>query len=398
MAKIALLGHGVVGTGVVNIIANKAEQLAKETGEDIEIKYILVRHDYDVDYKEKFVTDFSVIENDEEIDIIVEAMGGTKPAYEYLKSALEKGKSVVTSNKELVAKHGYELMKIAAEKNANFIFEAAVGGAVPVIHGVRNCLKANTVNSISGILNGTTNYILTKMIEEKMSFESALKQAQELGYAEADPSADVDGIDTCRKICILADIIFGHHIYPENVYTQGIRNVRLKDVDILKTIGACIKLLGVAKRTYNGKILVMTAPFVVFNQGILYATNDVFNAAQLETDNAGLMSFYGRGAGSLPTGSAVVNDVVECVLNKGKTIYPCWKDENKELVADYTEVPMRFYVATEENSENINKVFTDAEIVWSEKETAFITSKLTEKELNEKLKDLKVKSVVRVLD
>ena len=198
MVKIGLLGHGVVGTGVVEVLKNKAEQLVELTGEKIEVKSVLVRHDYDVDYKEKFVYDFDEILNDDEISIVVEAIGGTEPAYRYVKSALEKGKSVVTSNKELVAKHGYELMNIADEKNINFMFEAAVGGAIPVIHGVRNCLKANKVNSIAGILNGTTNYILTKMIDEKQSFDIALKAAQELGYAEADPSADVDGIDTCR--------------------------------------------------------------------------------------------------------------------------------------------------------------------------------------------------------
>ncbi len=398
MAKIALLGHGVVGTGVVNIIATKAEKLFKETGEKIEIKYILVRHDYDVDYKEKFITDFSIIENDEEIDIVVEAIGDTEPAYEYVKSALKKKKSVVTSNKELVAKYGYELMQIAEEKNVNFIFEAAVGGAIPIIHEVRNCLKANNVNSISGILNGTTNYILTRMIEEKMSFDVALKQAQELGYAEADPSADIDGIDTCRKICILADIIFKNHIYPENVYTQGIRKVRLEDVDILKSIGGCIKLLGIARRVDKCKIFIITSPFVVFNESILSATNDVFNAVQIETDNAGIMSLYGRGAGSLPTGSAVVNDIVECVLNKGKTIYHGWNTENKYLLVDHTEVPMRFYVALDESYEKIKDIFEDIKILCAEEETVFITSKLTLKSLNEKLNNVKVKSVLRVLD
>ncbi|MBQ3009074.1 MAG: homoserine dehydrogenase, partial [Oscillospiraceae bacterium] len=188
MVNIALLGHGVVGTGVVEVIRNKAEQLKKLTGEELTIKYVLVRHDYDVDYKEKFVMDFDTIAIDEDVSVVVEAIGGTDPAYRYVKTALEKGKNVVTSNKELVAKHGFELMNLAKEKNVNFIFEAAVGGAIPVIHGVRNCLEANTVNSVAGILNGTTNYILTKMIEEKLSFDTALKQAQELGYAEADPS------------------------------------------------------------------------------------------------------------------------------------------------------------------------------------------------------------------
>ena len=394
MVKIALLGHGVVGTGVVEVIKNKAEQLFDVTGETIEIKSVLVRHDYDVDYKEKFVYDYNEILADEEIRIVVEAIGGTDPAYKYVKSALEAGKSVVTSNKELVAKHGFELMNIAEEKNINFMFEASVGGAIPVIHGVRNCLKANKVNSIAGILNGTTNYILTKMIDEKQSFDVALKAAQELGYAEADPSADVDGIDTCRKICILADIIYGNHILPENVHTEGIRKVRIEDVDILKTKGGAIKLLGVAKQTEEGKLFIMTAPHVVFNQGILYAANDVFNAAQLETDNAGLMAFYGRGAGSLPTASAVVNDIVECVCSEG-TLYPAWGEEKPDAVADHTAVPMQFYVNVADEAEKVNGLA--AEVIYTDGCTAFITEKMTEKELNEKLAGLTVNSILRVL-
>ncbi len=396
MAKIALLGHGVVGTGVVNVLANKAQQLEKLTGEKLELKYVLVRHDYDVDYKEKFVMDFETIENDDEVDIVVEAIGGTDPAYRYVKAALLKGKHVVTSNKELVAKHGYELMNIAKEKNVNLMFEGAVGGAIPVIHGVRNCLEANTVNSVAGILNGTTNYILTKMIEEKQSFDVALKGAQELGYAEADPSADVDGIDTCRKICILADIIFGNHILPENVHTEGIRNVRIEDVDTLKTVNGCIKLLGVAKRTEDNKLFILTAPHVVFNQGILFAANDVFNAAQLETDNAGTMAFYGRGAGSLPTASAVVNDIVECVKADG-TVYAAWGDEKPEAVADYKSVPLQFYVAVADNAEKVKEVFGDVRIIAAGDETVFITEKMTQARLEAALADFNVKSVLRVL-
>ncbi|MBR5520977.1 MAG: homoserine dehydrogenase [Oscillospiraceae bacterium] len=396
MAKIALLGHGVVGTGVVNILSSKAEQLEKLAGEKLELKYVLVRHDYDVDYKEKFVMDFATIENDEEVDVVVEAIGGTNPAYNYVKAALEKGKHVVTSNKELVAKHGFELMNIAKEKNVNLMFEGAVGGAIPVIHGVRNCLEANTVNSVAGILNGTTNYILTKMIEEKQSFDIALKRAQELGYAEADPSADVDGIDTCRKICILADIIYGNHIMPENVHTEGIRNVRIEDVDTLKTIGGCIKLLGVAKRTEDKKMYIVTAPHAVFNNGILFAANDVFNAAQLETDNAGTMAFYGRGAGSLPTGSAVVNDIVECVKSTG-TVYPVWGAEKPEMVADYKKFAQQFYVSTNDTAEKVAAAFGEVQLVAVGEETAFITEKMTQEQLEEKLAGFNVKSVLRVL-
>ena len=396
MINIALLGHGVVGTGVVNVIENKKEQLKAVTGQDVNVKYVLVRHDYDVDYKEKFVMDFETIVKDSEVDIVVEAIGGTDPAYRYVKESLLAGKSVVTSNKELVAKHGFELMNIAKEKNINFIFEAAVGGAIPVIHGVRNCLKANTVDSVAGILNGTTNYILTKMIEEKQSFDVALRAAQELGYAEADPSADVDGIDTCRKICILADMIYGNHILPEKVHTEGIRNVRIEDVDILKTAGGYIKLLGVAKRTGDNRVYIITAPHVVFNNGILFAATDVFNAVQLETDNAGTMAFYGRGAGSLPTASAVVNDIVECITADG-TAYPVWGPENDMAVADYKSVPVKFYVNVAESGEEVKKAFAAAEIIPAEGCTAFITEEMTENQLENILKDFTVNSVIRVL-
>ncbi len=393
MAQIALLGHGVVGSGTADILINKADRLEKITGEKLNLKYVLVRHDYDVDYKEKFVYDFDTILNDGDVDVVVEVIGGTDPAYKYVKSALRAGKNVVTSNKELVAKHGFELMTIAKEKNVNLMFEGAVGGAIPVIHGVRNCLKANSVNSVAGILNGTTNYILTKMIDEKLSFDTALKQAQELGYAEADPSADVDGLDTCRKICILADIIYGHHILPENVHTEGIRGVRIEDVETLKTVGGRIKLLGMAKK-YGDKVFIMTAPFVVFNQGILFAANDVFNAAQLETDNAGLMSFYGRGAGSLPTGSAVVNDICECVQAKA-TLHDPWGGEKEGFVADYMDVPMKFYVTVTDTAEKIKDTF-GVRLLAAGEENAFITGEITEKDLQERLEGFTVKSVLRV--
>ncbi len=397
MVKIAVLGHGVVGSGTVDVIINKSEQLKARTGEQIDVKYVLVRHDYDVDYKEKFVYDFETIKNDAEVNIVVEAIGGLHPAYDYVKARLLTGKHVVTSNKELVAECGLELMNIAKETNVNFIFEAAVGGAIPVIHGVRNCLEANEVKSFSGILNGTTNYILTKMIDEGLSFDTALKQAQELGYAEADPSADVDGIDTCRKTCILADIITGSNVSPKKVHTEGIRNVRIKDVEILKTIGGHIKLLGHYEQIGEDKALVMVAPYVVFNQGILYAANDVFNALQLETDNAGLMAFYGRGAGNLPTASAVVNDIVECV-KADKTIYPAWEDEKEDMLVDYTFVPMDFYVNVCENTEKLLEVFPEVELIKYEGENAFIVRGITETELTEKLKTFTVNSVLRMLD
>lgn len=399
MINVAILGYGVVGGGTAEILTKKVDELKATVGQDIIIKYILLhRKDADKEYDKKFVTDYSVILNDDSVDIVVEAIGGTDPAYKYVKSALEKGKSVVTSNKELVAQYGDELMKIAFEKNVNFMFEGAVGGAIPIIHNVRNCIKANRVKSISGILNGTTNYILTKMIDENLSFDTALSQAQALGYAEADPSADVDGLDTCRKICILADIIYGKHIYPTDVYTQGIRNVRLEDVAILKKVGGHIKLLGMCKQEENGKIVIMTAPFIVFNQGILFAANDVFNAVQLETDNAGTMAFYGRGAGSLPTGSAVVNDICECAM-RDKTLYPVWSECDREFLSDIKEIPMRFYINANVDLSVISKVFPNCQILSNDDNTAVITEPVSENTLNHiiAVNNINVSSILRVL-
>lgn len=394
MINIALLGHGVVGSGTAAVLRKKASQLKQITGQDIALKYVLVRHDYDVDYKEKFVYDFSVIENDEDVQIVVEAMGGINPALDYVTRALNKGKSVVTSNKELVAQHGRQLMELAKEKGVNFMFEAAVGGAVPVIHAVRNCLKANSVHSVAGILNGTTNYILTKMIEEGMSFDRALKQAQELGYAEADPSADVDGIDTCRKICILSDIIFKNHIYPKDVAVEGIRNVQIEDVNILKQHGGCVKLLGVARKT-GDKLMVTVAPFAVLDKGVISATDDVFNAVQVETDNAGTMAFYGRGAGSLPTASAVINDICECVTATGPA-YECWGGPKEDFLADVRQVPMKYYLRVAADAGKLRQDFKGAQVLYSGSETALITEDICGRELEQKLSGYSVKSILKV--
>ena len=395
MIRTAVLGYGVVGKGTVDIINAKREQLKSKTGQDIDVKYILVRHDYDSDCKEKFVYDFETILNDSDVNIVIEAIGGKHPAYEYIKSALSAGKSVVTSNKELVAAYGAELMAVAKEKNVNFMFEAAVGGAVPIIHGVRNCFEASEINGIYGILNGTTNYILTKMIQENLSFDVALKQAQELGYAEADPSGDVDGIDTCRKICILTDIVTKQRILPENVHTEGIRGIRKEDVAILAPLGYGIKLLGCYKKLTEGKISVITAPFAVSNDCILSSANDVFNRVLLDTDNAGQSAFYGRGAGSLPTGNAVVNDVAECV-KAGGTIYDGWREKDIKII-NYNEIVYDFYVNID-GKEDISAHFADAEQVYSGTEKAYIVKSVTEKELSDKLKGVKVNSYLRILE
>ena len=261
MANIALLGHGVVGSGTARVLMEKKDEWPARVGEELNLKYILVRHDYDVDYKELFVNDIDTILNDETVDIVVEVMGGTDPAYKYVKS-----------------EHGFELMNIAFEKNVNFLFEGAVAGAVPVIHSVRNTLMANDVKEICGIINGTTNFILSKMVKEGVSFDDALKDAQRLGYAEADPSRDVDGLDTCRKICILATLCFGSHVYPFGIHTEGIRKVRIEDIRILSEFKKTVKLLGYARKLEDGGLFIGTAPFVIDSEDILYSVGDAFNA------------------------------------------------------------------------------------------------------------------------
>ena len=311
MKKIAVLGYGTVGSGVVDLFEINAASIAKKAGEPIEVKYIVDIRDFSQDKNaEKFVKDFSIIENDPEISVVVETIGGTNPAYDFTKRALLAGKSVVTSNKELVAKHGAEFLRIAKEKNVNYLFEASVGGGIPVLRPIAQCLAANEIDEIYGILNGTTNYILTRMIKAGLTFEKALSEAQEMGYAERDPSADIEGHDACRKICILAALAFGEHVYPQQVSTQGIRSISLADVAYADSCGYKIKLLGRARRLEEGKVCAFVAPHLVQGENPLAGVEDVFNAIAVRGNAVGDTMFYGRGAGKLPTASAVVADVL----------------------------------------------------------------------------------------
>lgn len=262
---VAVMGYGVVGSGVVELFGkNHGSIVRRSTQTEMEIRYILDLRDFPGDpNEEKFTKDFQKILQDEEVKIVVETMGGLHPAYEYVLACLKAGKSVVTSNKELVAAKGYELLQAAEENNVNFLFEASVGGGIPIIRPISQCLAANEIDEIAGILNGTTNFILTRMIEDQMSFEDALRLAQENGYAEKDPTADIEGIDACRKICILASLAFGKHVYPDGVYTEGITKIHLRDVEYIRAWGGVIKLLGRAKRLQNGRISAMVSPAVV---------------------------------------------------------------------------------------------------------------------------------------
>ena len=345
MFQIAVMGHGVVGSGVVEVFYKNRKSIEKRAGKEMEIKYILDLRDFPgLSYSDKFIKDFDTIVHDEDVKVVVEVMGGLHPAFEYVKRCLEAGKSVVTSNKELVAEKGAELLAIAKSRNVNFLFEASVGGGIPIIRPLNQCLAANEIDEIAGILNGTTNFILTKMIREGMAFADALKLAQELGYAEKDPTADVEGIDACRKICILASIAFGKHIYPEHVYTEGISKITLEDVAYAEAWGGVIKLIGRTKRDENGKVTIMVSPAMVSHESQLASVSDVFNGILVRGDATGDVVFYGKGAGKLPTASAVVADVIDCVKNWGVYKSPFWVDEADDGVLDYLQTEIAFYL------------------------------------------------------
>lgn len=345
MVQIAIMGYGVVGSGVVEVLNKHKESLKSRAKEEINIKYILDIRDFPGDEMEyAFTKSFDDIINDEEVKIVVEVMGGTNPAYDYVKRCLLAGKSVVTSNKELVATKGAELIQIAKDKNLNFLFEASVGGGIPIIRPISQCLVANDVKEIAGILNGTTNFILTKMIKEQMDFDKALSLAQKKGYAERNPAADVEGTDACRKICILASLTFGKHIYPDCVLTEGIRKIKMQDVEYASTWGGVIKLIGKVKCLPNGKMDVVVAPMFVKNKSPLANVDDVFNGIMVRGDSTGDVVFYGKGAGKKPTASAVVADIVDCIKHINARKYLYWTDSSNEDVISPDDSVNAMYV------------------------------------------------------
>ncbi len=386
MVQIAVLGHGVVGSGVVELLQKNREEIEKKSGISFAVKRILDLRDFShLPYGDRFTNDFSDILNDKEITVIAEAMGGISPAYEFTKKALLAGKSVVTSNKELVAAKGAELLAIAREQQVNFLFEASVGGGIPVIHPLYQCLCANRIDRIAGILNGTTNYILTKMETEKADYEETLKTAQKLGYAERDPSADVDGHDACRKICILASLAFGNHIYPETVYTEGIRNIAPEDILLAGTAGYRIKLLGYAALTENNNMNVAVRPMLVSKEHLLANINDVFNGVLIHGDAVGETLFYGRGAGKEATASAVVSDVIEAASRKGNCPFVYWEDSQNNRLTDGGEQFGSFYFRADLSTERLLSILPDARKISAEGKTAWIISSISEKELEERL-------------
>ena len=345
MINVAIMGHGVVGSGTAEILINHPERIEKATHTAVNVKYILDLREFPgLSYSDKFVKDFNIILNDESVRVVAEVMGGINPAYDFVKKCLEKGKSVVTSNKELVAAKGAELLKIAAENNANFLFEASVGGGIPVLRPIAQCLAANEITEIFGILNGTTNYILNKMIVENMDFNSALALAQEKGFAEKNPAADIEGHDACRKICILAALAFGKHVYPEQVETEGITDITLDDVEYADSFGCTVKLIGRAKKLENGKITATVRPTLVSRECILSGVNGVFNAITVRGDETGDVMFYGKGAGKEATASAVVADMIDCVKHLDTRKYVFWEEGSADYVDNSCDEPTRLFV------------------------------------------------------
>lgn len=385
MIRIAVLGYGTVGSGVVKVIQTNAKIIAKRAGQEVEVKYVLDLRDFPDDpIQSKVVHDFNVILEDPEVDIVVETMGGTKPAYEFVKKSLLAGKSVCTSNKELVAAYGAELVHIAKSKTVNFLFEASVGGGIPIIRPLNQSLTADRIEQINGILNGTTNYILTKMAQEGSDFADVLKEAQELGYAEKDPTADVEGYDACRKIAILTSLAYGQQVDYEDIYTEGITKITAGDFKYAKALGAAIKIFGTSRKEGN-KLYAMVAPQMIQADNPLYAVNDVFNAICVTGNMLGDVMFYGKGAGKEATASAVVSDVVDAVKHMNVNVMTIWEDEKQE-VAPMDEMKNRFFVrigASEKaKAEDLFEEVTPVDGGIAD-EFGFLTGTMTEKEFNE---------------
>ena len=385
MIQVAVLGYGTVGSGVVEVLENNKEEITKKAGEELNVKYILDLRDFPGDpYEEKVVHDYNVILNDPEVTIICETMGGVNPAYDFSKNALLKGKSVCTSNKELVANHGPELIKLAKENKCNYLFEASVGGGIPIIRPLNYSLTAEKIEAIIGILNGTTNYILTKMDKEGASFEEVLKEAQEKGYAERNPEADVEGYDACRKIAILSSLMTGKHVDYKDIYTEGITKISTRDFAYAKAMKRSIKLLATGKEV-DGKYVAMVAPFMIPTSHPLYCVNDVFNAVYVTGNMLGDSMYYGRGAGKLPTASAVVSDIVDCARHVGKTIMCFWDEEKVELEST-DEVMQIFFVRVDKSKnskEDVEKVFGNVSFINMpeyDDEIAFVTEAMKEKD------------------
>lgn len=401
MIHTAILGFGVVGGGVAKLLSQNVDKIALSAASDVRLKYILDIRDFpDSPFSDKMVQDFSVIEADPEVQVVVETIGGVGAAYDFTKRALRAGKSVVTSNKELVATHGYELLSIAREQNVNYLFEASVGGGIPIIRPLTQCLAANEISEIYGILNGTTNYMLTQMVTKDLSFEVALQEAQALGYAEPDPTADLQGDDAARKICILASLAFGEQVYPEQVSTEGISKVTLADMRYAKSAGWRIKLVARALRLEDGKITAYVAPHLVGAESSLLANvENVFNGIVVRGNALGDVMFYGAGAGELPTASAVVADVIDCAKHLKARKYVVWGPGGPKTTTDVKELPFRWYVR---RPAGCACAFGAIELLQyggaDPREMAFLTEPMSYAEIARKLEQAGAHAAFRILD
>ena len=399
--KIAVLGYGTIGSGVVEAIEKNQENIAKHAGDEIIVKYVLDLREFPGQPVEDIlVHEFSVIAEDEEVECIVEAMGGVEPAYSYVKEGLLRGKSVCTSNKELVAKHGAELLEIARQKKVNFLFEASVGGGIPIIRPLNQSLTADEIVEITGIVNGTTNYILTKMSQEGATFEAALAQAQALGYAERNPEADVEGHDAGRKLAILTSLAYGMQVDYEDIYMEGITKITDTDFKYAEAMGAEIKLLATGKRT-GDSFYAMVTPKLIRDNNPLFPVRGVFNSILVRGNLLGDVMFYGSGAGKLPTASAVVADVVDATKHRGTNIMTIWS--NKKLaLSDRMDSECGFFVRVpEEEEETARAVFAGLEEVRLPAsagivgEFAFMTQRMSEREFAAKAERLSVLNRIR---
>lgn len=386
MIKIAILGYGTIGSGVVEVLHTNKESITKRAGDEIEVKYILDLRDFPGDpMADKVVHDYDIIANDDEVQVVVEAMGGVEPAYTFVKRALLAGKNVTTSNKALVAKHGAELLAIAKENDINFLFEASVGGGIPIIRPLNSSLTADEIEEITGILNGTTNYMLSKMTFEGLEFDDVLKDAQSRGYAEADPTADIEGYDACRKIAILTSLVCGQQVDFEEIYTEGITKITATDIKYAKAMGRIIKLLATSKKA-GDSYYTMVAPFMLSQQHPLFSVNDVFNAIFVHGNVLGDAMFYGSGAGKLPTASAVVADIVDIAKHLHRNIMISWSSKKLDLI-DCKKAESRFFVRATDSEEAVKSVFGDVEFIKVADitgEVGFLTGVMSEEEFADK--------------
>lgn len=382
MIKAAVMGYGTIGSGVVEVLETNRESIAKRVGDTIDVKYVLDLREFPGDpIQEKIVHDYKVIAEDPEVAIVVETMGGVEPAYTFVKTMLEAGKHVTTSNKALVAEKGAELIALAKEKNVNFLFEASVGGGIPIIRSLNSCLTADEIEEITGILNGTTNYMMTKMSVEGSEFADVLKDAQDKGYAEKDPTADIEGYDACRKIAILTSLVCGQQVDFNDIHTEGITKISATDIKYAKAMGRAIKLLATSRRV-GDSYCAMVAPCMLAPSHPLYPVSDVFNAVFVHGNVLGDAMFYGSGAGKLPTASAVVADMVDIAKHLNINIPLEWSSKKVEL-ADYKIATNRFFVRTKSDAAAVEAAFGRVEFVTAEGvtgELGFVTDTMTEAE------------------